>query len=147
MKSRALTADSFRAALVQDATVGENDATCDVVLQLSNVAGPVMAHQGTHGFLRNRFDRFVHRGCKLLNEIFYEFGNIGFPFAQGRQINRENIQPVVQIFAEFTILKPIASSLGWSQQPREHRLALCACCRLPRTHAPAQDAEQLGLKL
>src|SRR6202035_459555 len=44
------------------------------------------------------------RGCKLSNEIFHECGNNGFPFAQGRQINREDIQPVVQIFAEFTIL-------------------------------------------
>jgi len=64
--------------------------------------------QGTHGFLRNRFDRFVHRGGRLLNEIFHEFGNIGFSFAQWRQLNWENIQPVVQIFAEFTILSHFA---------------------------------------
>src|SRR5216684_3980223 len=34
--------------------------------------------------------------------------------------------------------EPSASSLGWSQRRREHRLALCACCRLPQTHAPAR---------
>src|SRR6266581_4793523 len=34
--------------------------------------------------------------------------------------------------------EPFASSLGWSQRRREHRLALCAYCRPPQTHAPAR---------
>src|SRR6266849_1490087 len=33
--------------------------------------------------------------------------------------------------------EPFASSLGWLQQRREHRLALCECCPRPQTHAPA----------
>src|ERR1700722_7152253 len=37
----------------EDAIARENDATRDVVLELSNVAGPGVAHQGAHGFLRN----------------------------------------------------------------------------------------------
>src|SRR6266702_1499245 len=32
--------------------------------------------------------------------------------------------------------EPFASGPGWSQQRREHRLALCVYFRLPRTHAP-----------
>jgi hypothetical protein len=106
----------------------------------------VVAHQGAHGFLRNRFDRFVHRGGKLLNEIFHEFGNIGFPFVQGRQINRENILPVVQIFAEFTILSHSLQVLvGRSNNANiDSRRALAADC-LELT--VLQDAEQLGLEL
>src|SRR6266403_6032278 len=53
---------AFKRRWFKDAIIGENDATRDVVLQLSKVAGPVVAHQGAHGSLRNRFDRFVHRG-------------------------------------------------------------------------------------
>jgi hypothetical protein len=63
--------------------IGENDATRDVVLELANVAGPAMANHGEHGCFRDGFDGFVHRGGKLFNEIFHEFGHIGFPFVQG----------------------------------------------------------------
>ena len=79
LKSRAPTA---RCAF-QNSIIGENDTTRNVESSRT-FAGPVVAHQGAHGFLRNRFNPFVHRGGKLLNEIFHEFGNIGFCFAQGR---------------------------------------------------------------
>src|SRR6267154_1506161 len=58
----------------KDAIIGENDAARDVVLQLSNVTGPVVANQGPHGFLRDGFDCFVHGVCGLLNEVFHELG-------------------------------------------------------------------------
>src|SRR5260370_10307960 len=95
---------AFERRWFKDAIIGKNNAARDVVLELSNVAGPMIAHQGAHGFVRNRIDRFVHRSSELLNEMLHEVWNIGFPFAQWRQINRENVQPVVQIFAELTIL-------------------------------------------
>src|SRR5277367_978399 len=94
---------AFGGRWVKDAITRENDAARDVVLELSNVAGPMMVHQGTHGFLRNRFDRFVHRSSELLHKKFYKVWNIRFPFAQRWEINREDVQPVVQVFAEFTI--------------------------------------------
>src|SRR6266850_7504213 len=65
----------------KDALIGENDAARDVVLQLSNVTGPVVANQGAHGFLRDGFDCFVHGVCELLNEVLHELGDISFPFA------------------------------------------------------------------
>jgi hypothetical protein len=46
LQSRAPTADSFREAWFKDAITGKNDAARDVVLQLSNVTGPVVANQG-----------------------------------------------------------------------------------------------------
>src|SRR5712664_2833960 len=66
---------------LKDAITRENDAARDVVLQLSNVAGPVVANQGAHGFLRDGFDGFVHGVCELLNEVLHELGDISFPFA------------------------------------------------------------------
>src|SRR6267142_2003501 len=71
----------------KDAFIGENDAARDVVLQLSNVTGPVVANQGAHGFLRDGFDCFVHGVCELLNEVFYEIGDISFRFAYRRKVN------------------------------------------------------------
>src|SRR6202041_3347634 len=95
---------AFERRWFKDAITGEDDATLDVVLEFANISRPVMAHQGAHDFPGNRFDRFVHRGGKLSNEMFHEVWNIGFPFAYWRQVNRENIQPVIQVFTEFTIL-------------------------------------------
>ena len=65
----------------KDAVIGKNDGALDVVLQLSNVTGPVVVNKGVHGFLRDSFDGFVHRSCKLLNEIFHELGDISLPLA------------------------------------------------------------------
>src|ERR1700722_11909570 len=95
---------AFERRWFKDAITGEDNATLDVILELSNVSRPVVAHHRAHGFFRNQFDRFLHRPGKLLNEIFHELWNIGLPFAQWRQVNRENIQPVIQVFTEFTIL-------------------------------------------
>src|SRR5689334_14997755 len=65
----------------EDSIIGKNYAARDVVLQLSNVAGPAMTNQGARDFLRDGFDCFVHGRGKLLNEVFHEFGDIGFPLA------------------------------------------------------------------
>src|SRR5258708_233209 len=65
----------------EEAVIRKDDAALDVVLQLSNVTGPVMANQGAHGFLRDGFDCFAHGVCEMLNEVFHELGDIGFPFA------------------------------------------------------------------
>src|SRR5712691_10473369 len=57
---------AFERCWFKDAIIGENDATRNVVLELSDVAGPVVAQQGAHGFLRDGFDGFVHGRGKLL---------------------------------------------------------------------------------
>src|SRR5258708_18072522 len=105
-----------------------------------------MARQGAHGFLRNRFNRFVHRSSELLNEILHEVWNIGFPFTQGRKINRENIQPVVQIFAEFTILSHSLQVLvGRSNDANIDSRGARTAYGLELTLL--KHTEQLGLKL
>src|SRR5713101_7433703 len=130
----------------KDAIIGENDATCNVVLQLSNVAGPPVTHQGAHGFLRNRFDRFVHRGCKLSNEIFHELGDISFPFAEWRQIDRKSIQPVIQIFAELSVPNHLFQVLvGRGNEANIDSRCTCTADSLKLTFL--EHAEQLGLKL
>src|SRR6266404_5138579 len=130
----------------KDALIGENDAARDVVLQLSNVTGPVVANQGAHGFLRDGFDGFVHGVCELLNEVFHQLGDIRFPFAQRRKINRKSIQAVVQIFAEFAVANHLFQVLvGCSNDANIDSCCACTADRLKLTLL--EHAEQLGLKL
>src|SRR5260221_5441070 len=69
-----------------------------------------------------------------------------FPFAQRWQINRENIQPIVQVFPEFTILSHLFQVLvGRSDDTNvDSRCARAADC-LKLTFL--QDAEHLRLNL
>src|ERR1700692_2192023 len=106
----------------------------------------MVAHSGAPVLLRNRFDRFVHRGGKLLNEILHEVWNIRFSFAQWWQINREDIQSVVQVFTEFTILSHslqvwVGRRNNANVDSRCPRAAHCLKLTL------LQDAKQFGLKL
>jgi hypothetical protein len=87
----------------KDAITRKDDTALNVVLQLSNVPRPGVTNLGAHRLLRDGFDGFIHRRDKVLHEVFHQFGDIGFPFAQRGQINRKSIQAVVQIFAEFAV--------------------------------------------
>src|SRR6516225_11951086 len=130
----------------KNAIVGQDDTARNVVLQLSNVPRPAVANYGTHGFLGNGFDRFVHRRSKLLNEIFHELRNIGLPFAQWRQINRKSIQAVVQIPAEFAALNHLLQVLvGCSNDANINSRSPRASNGLKLTLL--KHAQQLGLKL
>jgi hypothetical protein len=51
---------------------------------------------------------FVHGIRKFLDEVLHELRNICFPFAERWQRKRENIQSIVQIFAEFTVADHLA---------------------------------------
>src|SRR5215831_15614946 len=130
----------------KNAIVRKDHTARNVVLQLSDVPWPAVANHGAHGFLRNGFDRFVHRRGELLNEIFHELRDIGFPFAQWWQINRESTQAVIQIPAEFTVLNHLLEVLvGCSNDANINSRGPRASdgLKLPLL----QHAQQLGLKL
>src|SRR6266850_8459732 len=130
----------------KDSIIGKNYAARDVVLQLSNVAGPAMANQGAHGVLRDGFDCFVHGRGKLLNEVFHELGDIRFPLAQRWQVNRKSVQPIIQIFAELTVPNHLLQVLvGRSNDANIDSSGTRAANGLKFTLL--ENAEQLGLKL
>jgi len=62
---------AFERLRFKDTIVGKDDAAGYVVLELSNVPRPAVTNHGTHGFLRDGFDLFVHRRSKLLNEVLH----------------------------------------------------------------------------
>src|SRR5262249_38290860 len=72
--------------------------------------------------------------------------NIPFPFAERREIDRESIQPVVQIFAEFSVSDHLFQVLvGCGNHPNINPGSTGAADGLKLTFL--EHAEQLGLKL
>jgi hypothetical protein len=83
---------------------------------------------------------------RLLDEVPYELGNIGFSFTKGWQRNRENIQTIIKIFAEFSVCHhmpeiPIGRRNNTNIDPRS------ACAAYALELALLEDTEQFGLKL
>src|SRR5690242_9634320 len=129
----------------KDPVIGKNDAARNVVLQLSNVPRPGVANQDAHGFFKDGLDGFVHGRSKLLNEIFHELRDVGFPFAQRWQINRKSIQPVVQILAEFPVPNHLLQVLvGRSNDPNIDSRGANATHGLELTLL--EDTQELRLK-
>src|SRR5260370_20186295 len=62
-----------------------------------------MSSERSYSLLRNCLHRFVHRMSEQLHEVPHELGNIGWSVAERRQRDRESIQPIVEIFAEFPV--------------------------------------------
>jgi hypothetical protein len=104
-----------------------------------------MANKGSHGFLGDGLDGFVHRRRELFDQVPHQLRNILFSFAQRGQRNRENIQPIVQVLSEFTVLHHLLQvlvgrdndtniDLRGTRAPHRFELALL------------YHTEQLGLK-
>src|SRR6266478_1188209 len=105
-----------------------------------------MTNDGSHGFLGDGVDGFVHGGRELFDEVPHELRNISFPFAERWQGDRENIQPVVQIFAEFIVSDHLPQVLVGRRDdanidPRGTRASYGLELAL------LEHTEQLGLKL
>ena len=62
-----------------------------------------MINERSYSLLGNCLHRLVHGMSELLHEVPHELGNIGWSVAERRQRDRESIQPIVEIFAEFPV--------------------------------------------
>src|SRR5271168_5552782 len=72
----------------------------DGVFQFADVAGPVIDFQAAHGFGINRFDFFAHGFRIAIKERAGEQRNIFAAFAQGRQVDGDDAETVVEVLAE-----------------------------------------------
>ena len=70
------------------------------ILQLTNIAGPVVSHQPIDRLAADAFDPFSNPGRKLVHEKVDQQGNVIQPFAKRRQRQRKHIEPIIQILAE-----------------------------------------------
>ena len=99
----------------------ERHRALDGVLELADVARPVIRHQPAHAFLRDGQRRArssagglaavsgtvaVAAGVALLlelaEEVLHEQRHVLLPLAQRRQLHRDHVQPVEQILAELS---------------------------------------------
>ncbi len=125
-------------------SVGHHDGALDHVLELANIARPVIRHQ--------RLDRVrIKVGDQLsdairvdVQEIQGQLEDVLAPIAQGRCVKTDHVEPVVQVFA-----KPAGPDqglevlMGRRQDPDIDGDGLRAADALKRHFL--QDAEQLGL--
>src|ERR1700722_13732845 len=87
----------FRQGYVQRFAARQDDGALDKVLKLANVSRPIRCGQLFQGGGRNGFDRFLHLPGESLNEVTHQQRNILPALTQGRYLNGENVQPVVEI--------------------------------------------------
>ena len=118
----------------------QNHRPLDEVLQLANVARPVVARQRLHRLRRNAGDPPVHAPRVLLHEIAHQQRDVLAPVAQRRHRHRENVQAVIQVGAEFALLHHAAPGRDWWPPPGARPSESCANCPAARTRAPAARA-------
>jgi hypothetical protein len=73
------------------------------ILQLADVAGPLVAHQDVHRLRGNGVDGFIHSPGKLLDEVADQKGNVLLTLAQRGDVDREHIQAIVEIHSKFLL--------------------------------------------
>ena len=81
---------------------GQNGAF-NAVFQLPHIAGPVVTHQHVDRRRGKPFHLLAVPDIQLFNEMLRQQNDVTAALAQIRHHNRENIQPVIQVFAELLL--------------------------------------------
>ncbi len=90
----------------------------DAVLQFPDIPGPMVGHHHVDRRGGNPADHLVHLGCKLLGEMVGQKQNVLPSVAQGRQVNGEHVDSVVQVRAEVPVLdRLIQVAIGGHDDP------------------------------
>ena len=79
----------------------QHDRTLDDVLQLAHVARPVVSLHEVEGLGRQLQVRLVVLGPVLLQEVMGEQRDVFAPVAQRRQLDLDDVQPIVEVFSEL----------------------------------------------
>ena len=100
------------------AAAAQRQRALDRVLELPDVARPVVRHQPAHRLLRERHarPRRIELAPHAIEEVLGEQRNVLAPLAQRRHVDGNHVQPIEQILAER--LRPSPSSPDRSWSPR-----------------------------
>src|SRR5258706_9458498 len=134
----------------QDSAFGEYHAAFDHVLQFTNVSRPRIL---LHGFQRTLLDLAnfpSHAGRQPRREVIYQHRNIIHTFAQRRNLNRENIQPIKKVHAKSTVVNfPFKIFVGSCDDPnvRLDRAVSPDAFKLPLLQHPQERHLYLRAKL
>src|SRR5271168_5046452 len=101
--------------------------------------------EGFHHVIRNAVDRLTHSLGERSNEVSHQQRDVFFAFAQRRQRNREDVQPIVEIGTELALLDhrfQILIGGGNDAHIHAHRASSSESFEL----LLLEDAEQFGLE-
>ena len=93
--------------------IRQDQAAFDYVLQLPNVAGPVMFGQGVQKLQSETMKPLVVGLGKRLKEILREQRNVFRSLPQGRHVDAHHGNTEVQIFPKGAFLAPFFPDCGW----------------------------------
>ena len=124
---------------------GQNGRPVQGVFKLPHVARPVVIDQRAHGSLRNLADRLLKFVADRSQEMKGECGNVVASISQGRRVNREDVDAVIQVLSEATFgYHSFEVLVGGRDEPHVGLLHYGAAHR-PEL-ALLNDAQQLGLR-
>jgi len=75
--------------------LSKNNRMTDGVFQLAHITGPFVIHQNLHGTRGKRFNVFVLFQTVFFKKMVAEQRNVFLAVAQGRQVEGNDIQPIV----------------------------------------------------
>src|SRR6266513_3904663 len=84
--------------------MGKNYRSLYEILQLSHVTWPVIGLERFHGLRRDRLDARLHPLGEFLSKVSNQQGNIFRAVPEGRDGNRKDFEPVIQIAAKLLFL-------------------------------------------
>ena len=82
----------------------EDHHAFNYVFQFADIPGPIARHESRHGVRADILNFPVVFARKIINKVADEQRNIIPPFAQGRNGYCQDINPIKQIFSEFSLL-------------------------------------------
>ncbi len=107
--------------------VRQDYGALDEVFELANVPRPIRLGELFQCGGWNRFDRFLHLPGESLNEITHQQRDVFSALTQGRYVNRENVQPVVEIAPKLARLNHCFQvAVRGSDEPQVHFASLRA---------------------
>lgn len=88
---------------LQHAAAGQQHRALNDVFQFAHVTRPLHAAEQAQRFRRNAVNVAPETAGNFKGEGLHQQGNILRPLAQGRQVDREDVQPIVEIAAKLAI--------------------------------------------
>ena len=101
---RADLANQLRHSDVELRPVAQNHRPLYDVLQFANIAGPIVIRERLQRLRWNSFDFPAHPLRMFLDEVASEQGDVLTPLPQGRNVQRKDVQPVVQVRPEPVLI-------------------------------------------
>ena len=100
---------------VTDASSGrQDDGALDGVLELADVAGPVVLLQRRQHAVVDAVDPPAGTLGVLPDEVLDQRRDVFAPIAQRRDLDRNDVEPVEQVVLELGLRRPSAAGRDWS---------------------------------